>query len=61
MTHSGIVQVSIIAGPLTRTPQPFHAEIGQQLAMNDDLHVHITPAVARQWIQILNPIAEKSN
>lgn len=58
MIRGSIVSVGVIAGPIHTTAQPFHDELGQQLAMNDDFHMHITPEVARQWISVLNGIAE---
>lgn len=61
MTHTGFVQVSVIAGPLHPTPQPVHDELGQQFTMNDDFHLHLTPETARQWITTLTPIATKED
>lgn len=55
----GIVSVSLIAGPIHATTQGPHPELGHQLTMNDNFYLHITPAVAKQWLQTLEPIAEK--
>ena len=53
----GIVTVSILAGHIQATHVKAHPLIGKQLAIGDDIHVHITPDVARQWIGVLEQIA----
>lgn len=54
-----IVSVNIIAGPIRATSQPRHELLGQQVSMGDDAYLNITPDVARQWIGVLEPIAEE--
>lgn len=56
---NGGLSVSVLAGHIKATSQPIHPEIGQQVRMTDDLYFHITPAVAKQWIETLTPIAEE--
>jgi hypothetical protein len=58
----GTVGVSITCGPIAATSQPIHPRIGQQVTMGDDASftLHITPDMARQWIETLTPIAEES-
>lgn len=62
MTHrtNGGISVSVLAGHIKATSQPIHPEIGQQVSMGDDLYFHITAEVARQWISVLETIAEGS-
>jgi hypothetical protein len=59
----GSVGVSITCGPIAATSQPIHPRIGQQVTMGDDAAfiLHITPEMARQWIQTLTPIAEEES
>ncbi len=57
---SGHVSVSVTAGPIAVTSQPLHPQIGQQVTMGDTLYFHITPAVARQWIEVLTTITKES-
>jgi len=59
-TTEGTVGVSITAGHIAATDQPMHPVIGQQIVMGTgiDFMLHITPGVARQWIDVLEPIAE---
>jgi hypothetical protein len=40
-----------------------HPRIGQQVTMGDDAAfiLHITPEMARQWITVLEPIAEEES
>ncbi len=53
----GNLSVSITAGHIRATSQPQHPLIGQQVAMgNGDLHFHITPEIARQWVGVLEQI-----
>lgn len=59
-SKNGSISVSLLAGNITATTRPLHPEIGQQIRMNDDFYFHITPEVARQWIDALEPIAEAS-
>lgn len=61
-TTEGTVGVSITAGHLYPTNQP-PTRIGKQLWMGEhgDLAIHITPDIAKQWIQTLTPIAESEN
>lgn len=56
----GTVGVSIVAGHITATDQPPHPRIGQQIVMGSshEFMLHIAPDVARQWISVLEPIAE---
>jgi hypothetical protein len=54
---TSIVSVSVIAGPIAATSQPVHPRLGQQVALGDDLYLHITAEVAQQWISVLEPIA----
>ena len=56
----GTVGVSITAGHIAATDQPPHPVIGQQVVMGTgvDFMLHITPDVARQWIGVLQTIAE---
>jgi hypothetical protein len=58
----GTVGVSITAGHIAATDQPRHPVIGQQVVMGTDaaFMLHITPDVARQWIDVLTPIAKDS-
>lgn len=55
----GTVGVSITAGHIAATDRPLHPVIGQQVVMGTgaDFMLHITPAVARQWIGVLEAIA----
>ena len=53
---TGHVTVSVTAGHLRATSQPVHPEIGQQVEMGENLYFHITPAIARQWIDVLKSI-----
>jgi hypothetical protein len=56
---TGDLSVSVIAGHIEATSQPPHPEIGQQVKMGDSrLYFHIKPDVARQWIGVLESIAE---
>jgi len=59
-TTEGTVGVSITAGHIAATDQPLHPVIGQQIVMGTgvDFMLHITPDVARQWIGVLEQIAE---
>lgn len=56
----GTVGVSITAGHIKATDQPIHKTIGQQVFMGTggDFAIHITPETARQWIGVLERIAE---
>ena len=56
----GTVGVSITAGHIAATDQPMHPVIGQQVSMGTDaaFMLHITPEVAKQWISVLETIAE---
>lgn len=54
---TGNVSVSVLAGHIRATSQPIHPEIGQQVSMGDGLYFSITPAIAKQWIETLTPIA----
>ncbi len=58
----GIVGVSIIAGHIRTTGQPV-SRIGQQVFMGGgiDLSIHITPEIARQWIDVLTTITKEAN
>lgn len=53
----GNLSVSIRAGHITATSVPTHPQIGKQVSMSDDLYFHITPDIAKQWIETLTPIA----
>jgi len=55
---AGHLSVSVLAGHITITPQPIHPQIGQQVRMGDDLHFHITPEIAAQWLPVIHSIAE---
>ena len=59
-TSEGTVGVSITAGHLTVSDLPPNPRIGQQIFMGSsaELAIHITSAVAQQWIDTLTPIAE---
>jgi hypothetical protein len=57
-TTEGLVSVSLIAGHIAATDQPPHEMIGQQIRMGDYLHFHITADTARQWVGVLETIAE---
>lgn len=56
----GTVGVSIVAGHIAATDQPIHPSIGQQVFMGTggDFAIHITPAIARQWLPVIAEIAE---
>ena len=58
---NGHVSVSLLAGNIAATSRPMHSEIGQQIRMNDDFYFHITPQTARQWIEVLEPIAKEAD
>jgi hypothetical protein len=58
---TSIVSVSVVAGHINATSQPPHPQIGQQVKMGDNLYMHITPDVARQWIDVLTTITKESN
>jgi hypothetical protein len=58
---TSIVSVSVIAGPIKATSQPPHPQLGQQVAVGDDLYLHITAEVAQQWIDVLTTITKESN
>ena len=55
----GHVSVSVLAGHIEATGRPIHWDIGQQVRMGDDLHFHITPEIAAQWIPVLTKIANE--
>lgn len=61
MTDNGTVGVAITCGPIKATDQPIHPHIGQQITMGNDssFMLHITPDIAKQWIETLTPIATK--
>lgn len=56
----GIVGVSIIAGHIRVTDQPV-SRIGQQVVMgrDGDFTLHITPETARQWLPVIQQIANE--
>jgi hypothetical protein len=58
---TSIVSVSVVAGHINATSQPPHPQIGQQVKMGDNLYMHITPAVAQQWIDVLTTITKENN
>ncbi|WP_426940287.1 hypothetical protein [Pseudarthrobacter sp. S6] len=53
---TGHTSVSVIAGHIRATSQPIHPEIGKQVSMGDNLYISITPAIAQQWIGVLETI-----
>ena len=56
---TGAVSVSIVAGPIKATGTGNPAS-GHQIKMGDDgrVFIHITTDMARQWIGVLEQIAE---
>lgn len=56
-TTAGFVTTSVVAGHIRPTSQPMNPKIGKQIAMGEDLHINITPDIARQWIDVLQTIA----
>lgn len=54
----GLVSVSVIAGEIRPAAHDADGLIGKQVMMGNGLYFHITPTVARQWIGVLEPIAE---
>ncbi|MEV8149920.1 hypothetical protein AB0O52_17465 [Arthrobacter sp. NPDC080073] len=58
MSNTGSVSVSVLAGPIDVAPIASNERIGQQIRMGDDFFFHIKPDVARQWISVLETIAE---
>lgn len=59
---TGTIGVSITAGNLTPSDLP-PTRIGKQFFMGDaqELAIHITAPIARQWIQALTHVAEQDN
>lgn len=56
---AGSIQTAILAGYIEPT-QTVPNHIGQQMTMRGSSTIlYITPEVARQWIQALEPIAEQ--
>lgn len=54
------VYVTIMATQIWQSQVPPDPVIGQTLFMEDgDIRIHITPEIARQWIETLAPIAEQ--
>jgi hypothetical protein len=52
--------VSIVAGPLTMPRDP-HGTLGHMLKMHGGaMYITITPEIAKQWIGVLETIAEES-
>lgn len=58
MSNTGSVSVSVLAGHIEVAAIDPNERIGQQVRMSDDLYFHIKPDVARQWIGVLETIAE---
>lgn len=59
---SGRIETTIIAGAIKSTGTPMSARIGQQVRMpGSDALIYITPEIAKQWISVLETIAEGSN
>lgn len=55
----GYITATINAGHISKTSTPPSPKIGQQLQMNGaTIHIYITPEVARQWVGVLETIAE---
>lgn len=56
-----MVDVTIMAGPITDTGNET-PRLGHQLRMDgigaEFTHLYITPAVAQQWLTVLEPIAK---
>ena len=60
MNGSGeVVSVSIIAGPIERRPGT--SSFGSLVRMGDgNIYFQITPAVAKQWLPVIQQIAEEN-
>lgn len=59
--HLGAISISVIAGEIemTHTSATLTPSLGQQIVMgNSGLYIHIKPEVARQWLPIIQKIAE---
>jgi len=61
MNSSGeVVSVSIIAGPITLSNTP-PGSFGHLVRMGDgNTYFQITPAVAQQWLPVIESIAKES-
>lgn len=56
----GRIMLIVNAGDIQPTNQPTHPVVGKQVRMGDSgLTLNITPATARQWIGVLEPIAKE--
>lgn len=59
MRTEPIVSVSITAAPIAETRLPIYGSDTHQVRIGSTSFMHFTPAVARQWIETLTPIANE--
>ena len=58
---AGRIHVSIEAGHLKPTITPPSPALGKQVEMDgSNVLLYITPTTAKQWIEVLTPIAEET-
>lgn len=56
----GYITAAIQAGHISKTSNPPGPKIGQQVSMaGATTYIYITPEVARQWLPVIQQIAEE--
>ena len=57
-THTNALSVSILAGPIELADRPPNPDVGQMVLMGvSGFYFHITPAIAQQWLPVIQTIA----
>ncbi len=57
-TFTNALSVSILAGPIELADRPPNPDVGQMVLMGTTgFYFHITPAIAKQWIPVIETIA----